>query len=108
MSRHEMTKSQLKARIRVLESDLEFANRDRNDKRECLVRTEGVLRENAEVLTTITGRAIASDKHAVGGWFAWIVITTPTLIMLANEAKGVLEANLDAMRRFDAWTAGRR
>lgn len=100
-------RSVLKARIRVLESDLEFANRDRDDKRECLVRTEDALRENAQVLATITARAIGSDKQAVGGWFAWVIITTPTLILLAEHAKSVLEANLEALRRFDQWTASR-
>jgi len=39
-----MKKSMLEVRIRVLESDLEFANRDREDKRESLCRTEATLR----------------------------------------------------------------
>lgn len=102
-----MKKSALKARIRVLESDLEVARRWSDDRRTCLVRAEGALREIGEVLSTISATAVETDKRAVGGWFARLIITTPTLILLADQAKTTLEANREALRQFDQWTASR-
>ncbi len=102
-----MKKSVMKARIRVLESDLAVARAREEMHREGQVRAEGALRETGEVLALITARAIEGDKGAVGGWFAWLIISTPTLILLAEQAKGALEANAEALRQFDAWTLGR-
>ncbi len=102
-----MKKSVMAARIRVLESDLELVRARDEMHREGQVRAESALRETGEVLATITARAIKEDKGAVGGWFAWLIISTPTLILLAEQAKGALEANVEALRHFDAWTLGR-
>lgn len=96
-----MKKSALKARIRVLESDLARIGASRDQQREDLIRANATLREIGTVLTTITARAIEGDKGQVGGWFAWVMITTPTLIMLSDMAKRTLEANVESFRRRD-------
>ena len=102
-----MKKSVMKARIRVLESDLELVRVRDEMHREQLVRAEAALRETGEVLALIMARAIKGDKAAVGGWFAWLIISTPTLLVLTQMAKDALEANREALRQFDVWTMER-
>lgn len=77
------TKDQLKARIRVLENDREDLLRERDAA--C-----NALRQIRGICEVIGARAIAGDPDAVGE-FAWVIITTPTLLMLAQLCNAALQ-----------------
>ena len=88
-----MTRKMLKARIRVLESDLDEARTYGVRRLTQLDDAQFALHQIGKICTVITARAIKGDEAAVGD-FAWVTLTTPTLIMLAGLCKDALEGNL--------------
>lgn len=84
------SKKQLKARIRVLESDL-ATTRDLHRRHVAeLDEAHYALDRVNRICNVITDRAVAGDPSAVDD-FAWVTLTTPTLLMLAATCQAVLD-----------------
>lgn len=84
-----MKKKQLRARIRELEELLDRSQVREAQRMDELGNAVFALDEIQRICRVIIARAAESDARAVGD-FAWIVITTPTLDLVARKAAAAL------------------